>query len=225
MTHNLRGNTQLNGSIMACYLAEDSARITSSHFKVYIPSIMGEIAKDQEEIKERCNTKAMLNESNSADFEKEVNCQGYIVAKSIHPYRIRHDGWIPKFTIDTLSAENGSVENITASESEAEPKDGEIVFPLKPFTRLLKMFKNSLKSIVFSKLIATNSKEIDYQELNNKFIKRGHLMYGCFVAGLQNQFVIIAIDDAIPYKDQKEPGGLMDNPDTSFDGGVNNPGN
>lgn len=223
MIYDLRQKTNISGAIQACYLAEDSARITSPEFKVWIPSIMGEIDKTSTEIT-IANNKDRLLMDEVAEYSDSVKCQGFITAKSIHPYRIRHDGWIPQFKIQQITSEDGSIDNIEAQSTKGTT-DGVPMHPPHPITKMFKMFTNKLTSIVFNKLIVSRSTEVDYQELNNKFIKRGHLMYGCFVAGLQNQFVIIAIDGVIPYKSQSEPGDLSDNPDTSFDGGANNPPN
>ena len=49
-------------------------------------------------------------------------------------------------------------------------------------------------------------------------------MIGTFINGMQNTFVILAIQNAVPRLTQTESGGNADNPDTSIDGG-NNPAN
>lgn len=224
MVIDLRQQTGITGNIVACYLAEDSARITSPTFKVYIPTLMESIDQNSTEYEEQINEQSSLNEQSSPSGAS-VACQGYVVAKSIHPYRIRHDGWIPKFNIETLSAESGSVENISASKTSGMTDGGGPGPHTHTISKALKLMKNSLSKIVFNKLIATTSTGVDFQELNNKYIKRGHLMYGCFVEGLQNQFVIIAIDNAVPYKAQTSPSGNADNPDTSFDSGAQNESN
>lgn len=223
MIYDLRQKTNINGSVQACYLAEDSARITNPSFKVWIPSIMGEIDQSQSTIVNKNNLSKLLMEE-TAEYTSSVTCQSYIEAKSIHPYRIRHDGWIPKFKINKLTSEVGEIDDISAQSSKGVT-DGVPQHPPHPISQMFKMFKNKLTNIIFNNLVAIKSTEVDYQELNNKYIKRGHLMYGCFVSGLQNQFVIIAIDGVVPYKSQTSPSELADNPDTSFDGGANNPTN
>lgn len=221
MVIDLRQNAGISGNIIACYLAEDSARITSPTFKVYIPTIMESIDQNQTDYTEPIDPKTNLNEAGT-ETASAVNCQGYLVAKSIHPYRIRHDGWIPKFSIETLSAESGSVDDQSANSTNGVTDPGGPGPHSHSITKKLQLMSNKLKTILFNKLVATSSTGVDYQELNNKFIKRGHLMYGCFVEGLQNQFVIIAIDNVVPYKAQAEPGENSDTPDSSFDGGAQN---
>lgn len=221
MLKDLRGVANITGVMTACYLAEDSARITSPTFKVWIPSVMGGINKELTEYEEELNTDSILNVEKS-EFPQVGHSQGYIVARSAHPYRIRHDGWIPKFKIEKLTAEDGTVATQSADSTDgaSEPVGDH---PSHPIKQALKLMGNKLVDIVFNKLIATNSTEIDYQELNNKYIKRGHLMYGCFIAGMQNTFVIFAIDNAVPYHAQKEYDSTNhDNPDTSFDNGEHN---
>lgn len=221
MVIDLRQNAGISGNIIACYLAEDSARITSPEFKVYIPTIMESIDKNKTDYTESIDAKTNLNETGTT-VNSTVNCQGYLVAKSIHPYRIRHDGWIPKFAIENVTAENGTVEDQSANSTNGVTDPGGPGPHTHSITKKLQLMTNKLTSIVFNKLIVTTSTGVDYQELNNKYIKRGHLMYGCFVEGLQNQFVIIAIDNVVPYKAQQQPGENADNPDTSFDGGAQN---
>ena len=221
MVIDLRQDAGISGNIVACYLAEDSARITSPTFKVYIPTIMESIDRNQTDYTESIDPKTNLNEAGT-ETATTVNCQGYLVAKSIHPYRIRHDGWIPKFNIETISAESGTISDQSANSTNGVTDPGGPGPHSHSITKKLQLMSNKLKSIVFNKLVATTSTGVDYQELNNKYIKRGHLMYGCFVEGLQNQFVILAIDNVVPYKAQAEPGGNADNPDTSFDGGAQN---
>lgn len=220
MMIDLRQDAGITGNIVACYLAEDSARITSPTFKVYIPTLMESIDRNQTDYNETTDPASNLN-SGATQSVASVPCQGYIVAKSIHPYRIRHDGWIPKFDILQLTSTDGTVDDIQSS-STSGASDAVPNHPSHPITKALELIKNTLTKILFNNLVATTSTGVDYQELNNKYIKRGHLMYGCFVEGLQNQFVIIAIDNAVPYKAQAEHGGNADNPDTSFDGGENN---
>lgn len=221
MVIDLRQEAGISGNIIACYLAEDSARITSPTFKVYIPTIMESIDRNQTDYTEPINPDSNLNSEGTATVNT-VQCQGYLVAKSIHPYRIRHDGWIPKFAIEQVSAENGTVEDQSANSTNGVTDPGGPGPHSHSITKKLQLMTNKLTSILFNKLIVTTSTGVDYQELNNKYIKRGHLMYGCFVEGLQNQFVIIAIDNVVPYKAQAEPGENSDTPDSTFDGGAQN---
>lgn len=222
MVKDLRAKAYVPHGLCVCYLAEDCKRITSSEFKVYVPSVMGGIAQNTDEVTAKmANTN--MGEDNSA-FPDEVACQGYIIGHSIHPYRHRHDGWIPMFKIEQLTAETGSIENNEAEASKGVT-DGVPQHPPHPISKAFKMMRAKLTSIIFNKLVATTSTEIDYQELNNKFIYRGHRMFGEFVNGLENYFVIVAIDGVVPYLTQTESSGANgDNPDTSLDGG-NNPSN
>ena len=224
MIYDLREKNGISGTIQACYLVEDSARITSPTFKVYIPGIMSELNQEQQEEYDIPVDKSKLLINDKAEFSETFKTQSFIIAKSAHPYRIRHDGWIPKFKIQKITSTDGTVDDIEDQTTQGTT-DGVPMHPPHPITQKFKMMVNKLTSIIFNNLEVFNSTEIDYQELNNKYIKKGHLMYGCFVGNQQNEFIILSIDGAVPYKAQTEPSGNADNPDTSFDAGANNPSN
>jgi hypothetical protein len=64
-----------------------------------------------------------------------------------------------------------------------------------------------------------NSTEVDYQNINNKIIKKGHKMYGSFVNGDEpGTFIIIAIDHVVPRFNDTAVGADEDRADTSLDG-------
>lgn len=222
---NLREMTGITSGIEVCYLVEDSKRITSETFKVHIPSLMGGIdntGKEPEDVNID-TSKVCLNGENP--FNKKINSGFYIEALNFTPYGHRLDGWIPKFRIQTLSAESGTVAKQDASSIKGVTDPGGPGPHTHGLSQPLTLNDNSLKDIVFNNLVATASTEVDFQELNNKFVKRGAMMIGTFINGIQNTFVILAIQNAVPRLTQTEPsGGNADNPDTSIDGG-NNPSN
>lgn len=221
---NLREMTGITSGIEVCYLVEDSKRITSETFKVHIPSLMGGIdntGKEPEDVNID-TSKVCLNAENP--FNKKVNSGFYIEALNFTPYGHRLDGWIPKFRIQKLTAESGNISTQNASSISGVTDPGGPGPHTHTLSQPLTLSDNSLSEIVFNNLVATSSTEVDFQELNKKFIKRGAMMIGTFINGLQNTFVILAIQNAVPRLTQTEPTGDGDNPDTSIDGG-NNPSN
>ena len=221
---NLREMTGITSGIEVCYLVEDSKRITSETFKVHIPSLMGGIdntGKEPEDVDIDTN-KVCLNGENP--FNKKISSGFYIEALNFTPYGHRLDGWIPKFRIQQLTAESGTVEKQDASSIKGVTDPGGPGPHTHDLSKPLTLNDNSLNNIVFNNLVATASTEVDFQELNNKFVKRGAMMIGTFINGLQNTFVILAIQNAVPRLTQTEPsGGNADNTDTSIDGGNNPP--
>ena len=221
---NLREMTGITSGIEVCYLVEDSKRITSETFKVHIPSLMGGIdntGKEPEDVDIDTN-KVCLNGENP--FNKKISSGFYIEALNFTPYGHRLDGWIPKFRIQQLTAESGTVEKQDASSIKGVTDPGGPGPHTHDLSKPLTLNDNSLNNIVFNNLVATASTEVDFQELNNKFVKRGAMMIGAFINGLQNTFVILAIQNAVPRLTQTEPsGGNVDNADTSIDGGNNPP--
>lgn len=218
----LRQTLGLNGGLELCfYCGGESARITSNTFPVWIPSLMGDIpmepGKEAEEVS--FDKSCLLNEDN---YLKETVPVAYsIIAENFTPYGHRLDGWIPEFKIQTLTAESGTVANQDASSTKGITEPGGSGPHTHDIKQALKLNDNSLKNIVFNNLVAITSTEVDFQELNNKYIQYGQPMIGAFINGGQSRFVVIAIQNAVPRLDQSAPGGNKDNPDTSIDGDKN----
>lgn len=223
MIKDLRQAMNLSGEMRVCYLAEDKAHITSPTFKVYIPDIMGGIDQNQTDYQVQSSQNIILN-SEKAEFANPTNCQGYLVARSATPYGHRLDGYIQKFNVDNIEHPTGSSDTIDASSTNGQ-SDPVPNHPSHPITKALTLSGNSLSNTTFQNSIFTGSHGVDFQNIHNKVISRGHKMYGCFVVGEQNQFVIFAIDNAVPYLAGTEYRSDEDRPDTSFDNGANNPAN
>lgn len=226
-TKDLRANSGLCNSIEKVYLMDEKKRITSPYFNVWIPSLMGDIPQGTDDVDEEVDlTGVLLNDE--IDFSmNSVKTSGCIRAKSIHPYRFKHEGWIPEFKVETITYETtshptGSSEEISASSSNGvtERTDHD-----HPIIKAFKMISNTLKNTVFkgstsTKMVVTNSTEVDYQELNRVYITKGHPMYGSFVNGSDGEFVILAIDNVVPYYDEDEDNNTNDQmPTTDTHGG------
>ena len=223
MIKDLRKSMNLSGEMRVCYLAEDSAHITSPTFKVYIPDIMGGINKDQTDYQVPSSEKAVIN-AEKVEFSQPINCQAYLVARSACPYGHRLDGYIHKFNVDKIEHPEGTSDEITGQSSKGKT-DGVPQHPPHPISAKFSLFKAKLLNTIFKNSTFTGSHGVDFQNIHNKVIKRGHKMYGSFVVGEQNQFVIFAIDNAVPYLAGTEIREDADRPDTSFDSGESNPGN
>lgn len=220
MIHDLKSKVSVSGEIRVCYLAEESAHITSPTFKVYIPDIMGGIDPEQQDY-QIDNDDTFIMNGEKAEFGGSMQCQAYLVARSACPYGHRIDGWIPKCTVEKIEHTDGTASEISAQSSKGKT-DGVPQHPPHPISQKFMMFTNKLKSIIFNKSTFTSVKGVDLQNINNKVIKKGHKMYGAFVVGEQNQFVVFAIDNAVPYMAGTDIREDADNPDNSFDGGSSN---
>lgn len=220
MITDLRKKMNVSGEIRVCYLAEDSAHITSPSFKVYIPDLMPNIDREQTDYQVTTPDSIVLN-GEKAEFDSTVNCQGYLVARSACPYGHRLDGWIPKFTVDKIEHPTGSSEDITAQSTKGRT-DGVPQHPPHPITQKFRMFTSKILNTIFKNSTFTGSRGVDFQNIHNKVIKRGHKMYGAFVVGEQNQFVVFAIDNAVPYMAGSSIREDSNNADSSFDGGESN---
>lgn len=220
MITDIRKDITVNGDIRVCYLAEDAAHITSPTFKVYIPDLMSNIDKNKTDYQVSSPNNILLNEE-QVEFSEPINCQGYLVARSACPYGHRLDGWIPKFTVDKIEHPEGNSEEMSAQSTKGRT-DGVPGHPGHPISMKLKSFVVKIMNTVFKNSTFTASRGVDLQNIHNKVIKRGHKMYGAFVVGEQNQFVVFAIDNAVPYMPGTEVRPDADNPDTSFDNGEAN---
>lgn len=219
----LRQTVGLNGGLELCfYVGKEKARITSETFPVWIPSLMGDIpmepGKEPEEVSFD-NSVLMNEEDNFCDTK--VSIAYSIIAENFTPYGHRLDGWIPMFKIQTLTAETGTVAKQDASSTKGVTQPAGPGPHSHDITQALTLNSNSLSNIVFNNLVATTSTEVDFQELNNKYIEYGQPMIGAFINGGQSRFVIIAIQNAVPRLNQTERGPNKDNPDTSIDGDQN----
>ncbi|MGL5718117.1 MAG: hypothetical protein ACRCX2_34250 [Paraclostridium sp.] len=168
--------TRNRSSIELCYLAEDSKPITASSFKVYIPRLMPLVNNDgSDKGSMKIDKSICMNENNF--FGSNIEVSNVVHAKSIHGYRYLHNGRIPKTTISKLDG----------AEITLEKGDTGKPFPKQPV---------GISSIKVDE-VGTH----DFIELNPITINRGHKMYGFYVGGTDNEFVIAFIDGVVPYKD------------------------
>lgn len=223
MIKDLRQRMNLSGEMRVCYLAEDMAHITSPIFKVYIPDIMGGIDPSKTDYEVPSSDSMILNQE-KVEYSNPTNCQGYLVARSACPYGHRLDGYIQKFNVDKIEHPNGTSDEIAGGSSQGQ-SDAVPQHPSHPITKALKLMSVKLLNTIFSNSVFTGSHGVDFQNIHNKVIKRGHKMYGSFIVGEQNQFVIFAIDNAVPYLAGTEVRQDEDRADTSFDNGGSNPSN
>ncbi|MGL5714900.1 MAG: hypothetical protein ACRCX2_17925 [Paraclostridium sp.] len=213
----LKDLRQINGfcsSLEKVYLVDQRKRITSPYFNVWVPSLMNGINRGLEDMDEEISLDGILND-NKSGISNSVKLSQSIRAKSIHPYRFRHDGWIPEFktehtTYEEMTMESGTGDEMSASSSQGETELGggppHTHTIIKPFKMLSNKFKKFFfKDNTSTRMVHTNSTEVDYQELNKVYINKGHVLYGCFVSGGDStEFVILAIEDVIPYYDEDE---------------------
>lgn len=213
------------GTLVRCYLAEDSKRVTSSKFKVYIPTLMSSIENTGDVKQEEITTERILNEEGEYN-DINISLPSYIEAKSNHGYMHRLDGWIPEFktqksTYEVINSQEGTIEKIEASSTKGST-DSIPQHPSMPITKKLELKVNKINNIEWRNnssdiMVHTNSTEVDFQELNRYFIKRGHPMIGVFLEGEEFEFRILFIDGVTPYLDEVNDKGDGINADNPFE--------
>ena len=212
------------GTLVRCYLAEDSKRVTSSTFKVYIPTLMSSIENTGEVKQEEITVDRILNEEGEYN-NINISLPSYIEAKSNHGYMHRLDGWIPEFktqksTYEVINSETGTISKIEAASTKGST-DSIPQHPAMPITKKLELKENKINTIEWRNntsdtMVHTNSTEVDFQELNRYFIKRGHPMIGVFLEGEEFEFRILFIDGVTPYLDEIQDKGEGVNGDNPF---------
>lgn len=209
-----------NGMELAIYVGNKPSRITATHFPVWIPSLMSDIQNDgAEPLEEAFDNKILLNEDNfcPATIKKAY----YILAENYTCHGHRLDGWIPKFKAAQIKATSGSFSSGSFSAINGVTELGGPGPHDHALKQALSVDTASMDTIVLNEVEVISSTEVDFQELNNKYISYGTRMIGCFVSGEQTKFVIIGIENAIPRLNQESRGENKDNPDTSIDGDQN----
>lgn len=214
MEKDLRSRSGMCNSIEKVYLVDEQKRITSPYFNVWIPSLMDGIEQGVDDSDNDMDLSEVLLNNETGLIQTNVKTSGCILAKSIHPYRFKHEGWIPEFKVETITYEKtehptGSASEISSASTDGQTERTDHDHAIK---KAFKMITNKLKSFVFEKststnMVVTNSTEVDYQELNRIYIKKGHALYGSFVNGSDGEFVILAIDNVVPYYDENEDNG------------------
>lgn len=217
MEKDLRSRSGMCNSIEKVYLVDEKKRITSPYFNVWIPSLMDGIEQGLEDNDNEMDLSEVLLNNETGLINTTVKTSGCIRAKSIHPYRFKHEGWIPEFKVETITYEEtnhptGTAENIAAASSEGVTEKTDHDHPIK---KAFKMLSSKLSGFIFknstsTNMVVTNSTEVDYQELNRIYITKGHALYGSFVSGSDGEFVILAIDGVVPYYDEDEDNGSND---------------
>lgn len=210
MEKNLRSRIGMCNSLEKVYLVDEQKRITSPYFNVWIPSLMDGIDGGLEDTSNDVNIDSFILNNEKGQINRSVRTSGCIRAKSIHPYRFKHEGWIPEFKTQTTTYEVTDHPEGSSSEHASGSSQGETELAASHTHAIVKAFKmisNKLKNTVFkgstsTNMVHTNSTEVDYQELNRIYIKKGHAMYGSFVNGSDGEFVIMFIDEVTPYYDE-----------------------
>ena len=204
-------NFGVQAAVYECILAEPAARITNSHFVVIIPALMQGIVEkaetpDQPKTdpygKQKLKTpkENMLNEDFTArDKNKmgEFTVATTILAENMTCYGHRLDGFIKHFHIQKMTAATGKIES----------DQGNLSGPTTPAgcgahthdtTGVHTRKKISQKELEWTDLNVYMSEGVDFENICNKVMKKGHIMYGMFVIGKENKFIITGISGVTP---------------------------
>lgn len=219
-----------------CILAEPSARITNKYFIVTIPALMGGIVEKAEtpdkpvedptgKVKIPVDNTIILNDGFTARDKnkvKDIEFGTTIKAENLtwHAYRV--DGFIKHGIIKKLTAETGAIET----------DKGNLSGPTTPAgcgahthetTGVHKRRKISQKRLVWTNLNFYMMEQFDLENINNKILKKGDILYGQFVIGGEaNEFKITCIPDVTPRTEHEiETGKNVEIKDTSKDGEKN----
>lgn len=176
-----------------CILVDDRKRITSDSFNVYIPRLMPRIENGAGAIKpESIDRSVCIQEGIDEIFEDKISVQNYITAKAATPYRYSQDGRIPEFKVKSMTFKDikaSAIQGVTELGGPGPHSHG-----------LLQAL--TLTDVTASDIVVTDSTEVDYIDTNKIYINKGHKMYGQFVTGTQNEFVILYICDVTPYHNE-----------------------
>lgn len=218
---NLRDGLGTGGLIEKCYLAEESANICSPTFVVWIPSIMGGIDQSKtEQLGKKDLGKRNLNENNTEPGTGTVQMNGTIVAKNLTGYGHQLNGWIPHLKAKRMTMATGTAETYSGNLSGPTTPAG--CGPHTHDTTGTHTYSGiSMNTMEYKDINIWALTEVDYQNINNKVIKKGHVLYGCFPLGVQNEFIILAIDNVTPQLAGKVNRENADVTDTSVDGDKN----
>lgn len=208
--HILNNDFGITYGLYECRLAEPAARITNSHFIVTIPSLMTNLQEKAETPdnpndptgKKKLDIKSdlCLNEGVTAIQKnklKKVEFETTVYAESIAAYPHRLDGFIKHFKLAKLHAVTGKIKN----------DEGNLSGPTTPAgcgphthetTGSHSRTQIEQNDLTWTQLDGYMMTQVDFENIHNKVIKKGHVMYGAFVNGQQNKFVIIAISNVIP---------------------------
>jgi len=227
-TEDNREESGQGGGLKVCYLVNASARITSEYFDVYIPTMMSgtEPAESDKPKEEKLDKKLNLSED-ANEFSDTVKTSGSIKARNCTNYFHRIDGWIPHFKIDHVHVTSGDMATLTTSTTSHATEQAQCKVGA-PHSHGISAGQSStgiqMTDMNYRQLDVWGSHQVDLQECNRKYIKKGQKMYGMFAEGLQSEFCIMAIDKATPYLTEAEDNNTDDdNPDTtSFDKGKTN---
>lgn len=176
-----------------CILVDSNKRITSNTFNVYIPRLMPRIENgDVGESKEKIDKAACKQKGLEEIYDDEIEVQNYICAKNATPYRYAQDGRIPEFKVATMTFDTIEASTIDGITEKAGPG---------PHEHMLKK-KLTLNKVTAKDIVVTDSTEVDYIDTNKIYISKGHIMYGQFVAGTANEFVVQYIENVTPRYDE-----------------------
>ena len=204
-------NFGVQAGLYECILAEPAARITNSHFVVIIPALMQGIEEKaktpdqpQSDPEGKSDLKTpkenMLNEGFTArDKNKmdKLNVATTILAENITGYGHRLDGFIKHFHIQKMTAAIGKISKDKGNLSGPTTPSG-----CGPHTHNTTGVHNrtgiTQKELEWTDINVYMSEGVDFENICNKVIKKGHILYGMFVIGKENKFVITGIEGVTP---------------------------
>lgn len=216
---NLRTTFGSTGVIEICYLVEQSANVCNPTFVVYIPSIMGGIEASEEGKEESTDLgKRSLNKNG---LPGKISLDSCIVAKNWTTYGHRLDGWIPHFKAARAHMATGKWTSGKATLSGPTTEEAGPKMHAHETTGIHTINNLTCEDITFDTIDIWSSTEVDFQNINNKVIKYGHKMIGCFPLGEQSSFIILGIDDVTPRFKSADNRANADRTDEQLDGEKN----
>ena len=216
-------------------LAEPSARITNKQFVVTIPALMGGIVekaitpdKPVEDplgkAKLPIDKEVVLNKDFTArdkDKLKDYNVATTIVGENLTWHAHRIDGFVKHGTIKKLTAETGAIESDTGKYSGPTTPAG-CGAHTHETTGTHKRTGIKQKKLTWTGLNFYMMEQVDLENINNKVLKKGDILYGTFIIGAPNKFVITCIPDVTPRTEHEiQNGQNVEIKDTSKDGDKN----
>ena len=216
-------------------LAEPSARITNEYFVVTIPALMGGIVEQAEtpdkpvedpegKGKLPIDKEVVLNKDFTARDKNKL--QDYNVATTIkaenltwHTHRL--DGFIKHATIQKVTAKTGAIKKDTGTYNGPTTPAGCGAHTHETTgTHTRKGIKQ--ESLTWTGLDVYMMEQVDFENINNKIIKKGDILYGTFIIGAPNKFVITCIPGVTPRTVHEiQNGQNVEIKDTSRDGEKN----
>lgn len=219
-----------------CILAEPSARITNQYFIVTIPALMGGIVEKATtpdkpvedptgKVMQPLDKEIILNDGFTARDKnalKEIEFSTTIKAENLTWHAYRLDGFIKHGTIAKLTAKTGAIKKDTGTYNGPTTPAGCGAHTHETTgTHTRKGIKQ--ETLTWTGLDFYMMEQFDLENINNKILKKGDVLYGMFVIGGEsNEFKIICIPNVTPRTEHEiETGKNVEIKDTSKDGEKN----